>query len=98
MDSWFSECRMTPGDLEELETLRVNNAVRTHNDIEAFVLANKLGPAISHSKLADSRISVFTTVTVERHSLDSGHGIVLCMRAKVDICGDREIVHIMQSL
>jgi hypothetical protein len=46
MDSWFSECRKTPGEREELETVRDNSPVRTHDEKEAFVLANKLGRAI----------------------------------------------------
>jgi hypothetical protein len=37
-------------------------------------------------------------VKVDRHSLDGDHGIFLCLRAKVAICGDREMIHTMQSL
>jgi hypothetical protein len=79
--------------------------VRTHDEKEAFVLANKLGSAFSHTrtrpsdvKLTDSRIAVFTAAIVDSHSLEADHGIRLCMRVKVDICGDRKIVHAMQSL
>jgi hypothetical protein len=49
MDSWFFECRKTPGDLEELRTLRVNSLVRTHDEREAFVIANRLGRTISYT-------------------------------------------------